>query len=181
MTHFLQHGHSEKPNTNTDAAPISWNVVEGTEPQPGTHLVTPRHGYHHHGIYAGEGQVMHYGGLYRSLHRGPVEEVSIARFAAGHAIWIKPSPLPKYVGEEAVRRARSRLGENRYRLLSNNCEHFCSWCVYGESYSEQVEACLALPRMALLVTLGFIKAFFKAISKAMHTWLDNTALFQRPA
>jgi Lecithin retinol acyltransferase len=26
---------------------------------------------------------------------------------------------------EVMRRARSRLGEDRYRLLSNNCEHFC--------------------------------------------------------
>jgi hypothetical protein len=168
MTHLLQPGHSEEPNTNTEAAPISWNVVEDTEPQPGTHLVTPRRGYRHHGIYVGGGQVMHYGGLCRSLHRGPVEEVSIARFAAGRAIWIKPSTLPKYIGQEAVLRARSRLGENRYRLLTNNCEHFCSWCVYGESYSEQVEECRAFPRMALLVMLIFFKAFFKARTEAMH-------------
>src|ERR1700712_5351970 len=117
MKHSLQPGRSEEPNTNTEATPISWNVVADTEPQPGTHLITPRRGYRHHGIYVGEGQVMHYGGLCRSLRRGPVEEVSIARFAAGRAIWIKPSTLPKYVGQEAVQRARSRLGENRYRLL----------------------------------------------------------------
>lgn len=181
MKHLLQHGHSEEPNTNTEARPISWNVVEDTEPQPGTHLVTPRHGYHHHGIYVGAGQVMHYGGLCRSLHRGPVEEVSIARFAAGHAIWIKPNPSPKYAGQEAVQRARSRLGENRYRLLTNNCEHFCSWCVYGESYSEQVEECLASPRVALLVMRSFFKEFFKAGSKAIHAWLDNPALLQKLA
>src|ERR1700693_2534039 len=70
MTHLLQHRHSEDPNTNTEATPISWNVVEDTEPQPGTHLVTPRHGYHHHGIYVGEGRVMHYGGLWGALSRG---------------------------------------------------------------------------------------------------------------
>ncbi|MDB5989189.1 MAG: hypothetical protein JWQ10_592 [Herbaspirillum sp.] len=181
MTHLLQHGHSEEPNTNTEAAPISWNFAEDIEPQPGTHLVTPRHGYHHHGIYVGEGQVMHYGGLCRSLHRGPVEEVSIARFAAGRTIRIKPSPLPKYAGQEAVRRARSRLGENRYRLLTNNCEHFCTWCVYGESYSEQVEECRAFPRVALLATLSFFRESFKAGSKAMHAWLDNPAPLQRLA
>jgi hypothetical protein len=109
----------------------SWNC-EDTEPQLGTHLVAPRHGYQHHGIYAGDGKVMHYAGLCRSPHSGPVEEVSIARFAAGQEIWIKPSTFPKYVGQQAVGRARSRLEENRYRLLSNNCEHFCTWCAYGK-------------------------------------------------
>jgi hypothetical protein len=36
-------------------------------------------------------------------------------------------------------RARSRLGEARYRALSNNCEHLCEWCIYGEHRSRQVE------------------------------------------
>jgi hypothetical protein len=44
---------------------------------------------------------------------------------------------------EIVRRARSRLGENRYRFLSNNCEHFSEWCVNGEHRSPQVECLLA--------------------------------------
>jgi hypothetical protein len=179
MTHFFQHRHGERPSANTEAASTSWNVLDDPELQPGARLVTPRHGYRHHGIYAGEGKVMHYAGLCRSLHSGPVEEVSIARFAAGHEIWIKPSPFPMYAGQEAVRRARSRLGENRYRLLTNNCEHFCTWCVYGESYSEQVEECLAFPRAALPVTVRFLRAFFDAGSKAMHSWLDNTALLPR--
>jgi hypothetical protein len=45
-----------------------------------------------------------------------------------------------------IRRARSRIGENGYRLLSNNCEHFCEWCLHGEPRSEQVERALVLPR-----------------------------------
>jgi hypothetical protein len=44
-----------------------------------------------------------------------------------------------------IRRARSRLGENRYRLLRNNCEHFCEWCVHGISRSLQVERVLRFP------------------------------------
>ena len=34
---------------------------------------------------------------------------------------------------------RSRLGEDRYQLWSNNCEHFTSWCLHGVSRSLQVE------------------------------------------
>jgi len=147
---------SERPHPNTAPMPASWNIADDDDPLPGSHLVTPRHGYHHHGIYLGEGTVIHYAGLCRSLHRGPVEEVSIAHFAAGHEIWIKPNPYPKYRCQETVQRARSRLGENRYHLLTNNCEHFCSWCVYGESCSEQVEDCLAYPREALFVMISFV-------------------------
>jgi len=32
-----------------------------------------------------------------------------------------------------------------YRLLTNNCEHFCNWCLSGVSRSAQVEGRLQLP------------------------------------
>jgi hypothetical protein len=48
-----------------------------------------------------------------------------------------------------INRARSRVGEDRYRLLTNNCEHFCEWCLHGEHRSYQVEEWLARPRRAL--------------------------------
>jgi hypothetical protein len=40
---------------------------------------------------------------------------------------------------------RSRLGENDYRLLTNNCEHFCNWCLSGVSLSAQVARPFGLP------------------------------------
>ncbi|CAG2147830.1 hypothetical protein LMG31506_03687 [Cupriavidus yeoncheonensis] len=121
----------------------------------GAHLVTGRHGYAHHGIYAGRGRVIHYAGFAHTLQAGPVEETSLEAFAAGCAVAVRLEPCARFVGVEAVARARSRLGENRYRLLSNNCEHFCSWCLSGESRSEQVEACLRHPRAALYAVLRF--------------------------
>lgn len=117
---------------------------------PGTHLVTVRRGYLHHGIYAGDGKVVHYAGLARSLRRGPVEEVSLEQFAAGRTVLIKPAAGPRFDGAEVVRRARSRLGEDRYRITRNNCEHFCEWCLHGEPRSEQVERWLAAPLLALV-------------------------------
>jgi hypothetical protein len=109
------------------------------EPPVGAHLVTPRRGYTHHGIYVGRGRVVQYGGLSRGLRRGPVEEVALSQFAQGRTIWIRlqqPSGLDR---DEVVRRARLRLGENRYHVLTNNCEHFCEWCVRGEHRSYQVD------------------------------------------
>lgn len=43
---------------------------------------------------------------------------------------------------ETVRRALSRLGEDDYNLLSNNCEHFATWCCIGESSSKQVKTAI---------------------------------------
>ena len=41
--------------------------------------------------------------------------------------------------DTVVCRAKSRLGEKKYHLLRNNCEHFALWCKTGISSSEQVE------------------------------------------
>jgi DNA-binding winged helix-turn-helix (wHTH) protein/TolB-like protein len=112
----------------------------------GAHLVTPRRTYQHHGIYVGDGKVVHYAGLHHGLRRRPVEEVTIDEFAKGHPIQLLTGTGSAFASHEVVERARSRMGENEWRLLTNNCEHFCEWCVRGEARSYQVEAVLALPR-----------------------------------
>src|ERR1051325_5876502 len=37
-----------------------------------------------------------------------------------------------------IRRALTKLGENDYHLLFNNCEHFKNWVLHGNSHSKQV-------------------------------------------
>jgi hypothetical protein len=105
----------------------------------GTHLTTPRRGFVHHGIYAGDGRVIHYAGFGRAWRSGPVEEVSLERFANGHPVQALPASAATFGGAEAVARARMRLGEDRYRVWTNNCEHFVHWCLSGTSRSTQVE------------------------------------------
>ena len=117
------------------------------EPPLGSHLVTPRRGYLHHGIYVGDGRVVHYAGLAGGLQRGPVEEVPIARFTRGHPVWVKSHSPSNFESREVIERARSRVGEDGYRLLTNNCEHFCEWCLRGEHRSYQVDALLARLRV----------------------------------
>jgi hypothetical protein len=111
----------------------------------GAHLITARLGYNHHGVYVGRGRVVHYSGLSGFWQCGPVEEVSLAQFVNGHPVRILDHFESQYSPEEIVRRARSRLGEDDYRLLTNNCEHFCNWCVSGISRSAQVERRLQSP------------------------------------
>jgi hypothetical protein len=127
----------------------------GTQEEPalGAHLITPRRGYLHHGIYVGASRVVHYSGLSRGLRRGPVEEVPLAGFACGRPIWVRRTASSTFDLWEIVGRARSRVGENCYRLLTNNCEHFCEWCLRGTPRSLQVEEWAAAPVRALLTTM----------------------------
>jgi hypothetical protein len=115
----------------------------------GAHLVTPRGWYEHHGIYAGNGRVVHYAGYCHGLHTGPVEEVSLEQFCGGQGFAIRVQAGSNYTPAEIVERARSRIGEQRYHLLANNCEHFCEWAVNGRSCSSQVERFLAFPQALL--------------------------------
>ena len=131
-------------------------LVGDQEPPLGSHLVTPRRGYLHHGIYIGGLKVVHYSGLAHGLRRGPVEDVPIARFAGGQRVWVRPSLSCDFDVQEIIRRAQSRVGENCYRLLTNNCEHFCEWCLHGNARSLQVEAWLAWPRRRLVAMFRLI-------------------------
>ncbi len=108
-------------------------------PAPGSHIATPRSGYEHHGIYAGNGMVIHYAGLCRhSLHRGPVLEVSLESFEDGFGYRVVESTNARFSPAQVIERARTRIGEDRYRVFSNNCEHFCTWCTNGHAVSGQV-------------------------------------------
>ena len=111
-----------------------------TELPLGAHVTSPRLGFVHHGIYVGYGQVIHYGGYERGLRRAPIQVVALEQFTKGRGLSVLTPACPEYTGAACVERARSRLGENRYELWSNNCEHFVEWCVSGSSRSRQVEA-----------------------------------------
>jgi hypothetical protein len=135
------------------------------EPPLGAHLITPRRGYTHHGIYAGGGTVLHYAGLSRAIRSGPVAQVRLDEFANGQAVYVECRSEPALDAHEVVARAQSRLGESRYRLLTNNCEHFTEWSRFGVSRSTQVERWLGLTLAAarsLMQTVRsapFAKAF----------------------
>ncbi|WP_175688737.1 lecithin retinol acyltransferase family protein [Burkholderia anthina] len=134
-------------------------------PSVGAHLVTGRLGYAHHGIYIGDGNVIHYAGWSRHLSGGPVEVVTLDTFCAGFELAVIRHARAPYDGTEAARRAASRLGECRYRLLTNNCEHFCRWCLFGVGRSEQVESCLRNPVHGIAVVVMLIAC---ALAARLH-------------
>jgi hypothetical protein len=143
----------------------AWTLMEGEEPPLAAHLVTPRRGYLHHGLYVGNGRIIHYPGLVAGFRRRAVEEVSLAEFARGRPIAVRTDSNLRFEREDVVRRARARLGENRYHILRNNCEHFCEWCLSGVNRSRQLES--------LLVRLG---ATAVAIVDAIATSCNSTQI-----
>jgi hypothetical protein len=90
--------------------------------------------YQHHGIDCGDGSVIHY--------RKPSEIVECTPFkifSKGNPVYVKEYTTEfSFVPDIVVRRAQSRLGENQYNLLFNNCEHFATWCKTGIVDSKQV-------------------------------------------
>ena len=69
----------------------------------GAHLVTPRRGYTHHGIYVGNGIVIHYAGSPARAPRPRAADDAV-EFADGHAV-DRGRRGAKHSGDEAAQRA----------------------------------------------------------------------------
>jgi hypothetical protein len=97
--------------------------------------------YQHYGVYIGNGKVIHVApleGQEISMENGVIHETTVERFLNGRALKIDTNIEKNFSDNEIVQRARSRLGEKGYDLLTNNCEHLARWCVTGENISYQV-------------------------------------------
>ncbi|NJK54826.1 MAG: NC domain-containing protein [Pleurocapsa sp. SU_5_0] len=113
--------------------------------------------YKHYGIDCGDGTVIHY--------RKPsevIEQTSLGTFSRGNPVYVAEySAGFGYIPDVVVERATSRLGERDYNLLSNNCEHFTSWCKTGINDSKQIRN--YLPAIATLD----ISQLYKPIQQAL--------------
>ena len=112
--------------------------------QIGDHVVTPRIGYTHHGLYLGNKEVIHYVGSSLGGPSGRITQVSLEQFCQGNGCTVREYPIRIYGRKESVQRAYKRLGEAQYDLLLNNCEQFVTWCIMGFAYSEQINELVAL-------------------------------------
>lgn len=123
----------------------------------GDHIKVRRRGYTHHGVDLGDGRVIHYSGLAESLAGGPVEVISHDNFADGRELEVVHH-RQRLDPDEAVERARSRVGEDRYNVVLRNCEHFATWAVTGRERSTQVRAAAATLGTTLALALGVVVA-----------------------
>lgn len=130
----------------------------------GSHLIVQHLGYSHHGIYAGKGRVIHYSGFAHLFKKHPIEITSIEKFAHGKKIRIREYSNPKYKGRLVVKRMRSRMNENNYHLIINNCEHLCSWAITGIESSPQV-----IKMMNRLTTIGYVSSIMSYLNSLFLT------------
>ena len=98
----------------------------------GDHIYVSYGGFTHHGIYCGDDRVIHYGS------RSKICEVSLSDFAKHHDVSVQKYDHA-YPADRVVSRAKKRLGEKKYNLLFNNCEHFATSCKVGRSRCRQLE------------------------------------------
>ena len=90
--------------------------------------------YEHYGIDCGDGTIIHYS----KAGEAEVARTSQASFAQGGAIYTK-NPATAFIPDVVIDRAESRLGERRYDLFFNNCEHFADWCKTGRGECSQLD------------------------------------------
>lgn len=90
--------------------------------------------YEHYGIDCGDGTIIHYS----KAGEAEIARTSQAAFAQGGAVYTK-NPATAFIPDVVIDRAESRLGEQRYDLFFNNCEHFADWCKTGRGDCSQLD------------------------------------------
>ena len=114
---------------------------------PGDHIRVKRPLYYHHGIYVGEGKVIHYSGKDGdSVERPELVEVIESDMdfflQDGIAEVAKPSlkeSLYCRSKKECVKLAKEALGRRGYNFLHNNCETLANECAYRKTLTSQIE------------------------------------------
>ena len=121
---------------------------------------------YHYGIYVSENEVIQFG--LAPIARPTVKDCDVAvccsdldTFRCNAVIEIgepEESELPLLRSrEEIVQCARSRIGEKKYNILYNNCEHFVYECVLGIKYCSQTERVRSLFRSLPLLDVYVAK------------------------
>lgn len=88
----------------------------------GDHICVNRGLYWHHGIYLGNGRVIHYTGYLKDKGKNAAVKIeSIQKFSKEREIYYGNSNA-QYSDDEIVKRAKSRIGEKDYDIVGNNCE-----------------------------------------------------------
>jgi hypothetical protein len=110
--------------------------------------------YHHAGVYAGKGQVIHVSpsgkGMWEDTKKAAknllhgkelasVLQTTVGEFADGGPVSQGPSEH-RFTPKERAKRAISHLNEQwHYRPIAHNCQHFASEMVSGAPHSPEAE------------------------------------------
>ena len=73
----------------------------------------------------------------RDIRRKKILDSGISTLAELKKRFQEGTEYSIYSPKETIKRAKSKIGEHRYNLLKNNCEHFAFWCKTGEKECNQ--------------------------------------------
>lgn len=122
----------------------------GTRPEAGDILAVRRKNavYTHYGICVGNERVVHFSGPIGDDLSGKdtrIRNTALKDFLRGDPLLVQviDEERRRYNRKETVERALAAVGKTeivggRYNFMLNNCEHFATWCVYGEGLTHQV-------------------------------------------
>lgn len=136
--------------------------------------------FQHHGVDLGDGTVVHFtdgrGGV--AGPGGDPADFCVCRTPLSHFLPRGDEMVHRVRhadplrGEKIRRRAMRMVGRRGYDLVTNNCEHFASWCVTGHFHSRQVG--IALERAAAATAKA-------AMGAATHLSLRTAVALTRSA
>lgn len=123
---------------------MKW-VLEKLE--KGDHIRVKRQYYFHHGVYIGDGMVIHFTGEQNDSIMDPknvlVRKTTIEFFANGSIVEkAKPGFFEKRFVKNVdtiVHDAENAVGEGEYDFLHNNCEDFANRICYTKNLTSQVK------------------------------------------
>ncbi|MDX1708431.1 MAG: lecithin retinol acyltransferase family protein [Desulfobacterales bacterium] len=125
----------------------------------GDHIYVKRKGYFysHHGIYAGNGRVLHFRGAVQEKKDPTVILSDVDTFLKNGRLQ-RRTYKQRLPHAQSVKIARAHLAQKGYSLVFNNCEHFATYCATGKKKSPQVSKIIGgMATLALAVTGMFIR------------------------
>ena len=143
--------------------------LSAAELLPGDHIYVKRRGrfYTHHGIYTGNGEVIHFTGSIREKTDPTVHKTDLSAFLKGGTLqrhhYKERSSASKTIGI-----AKEQLFGRNYSTLWNNCEHFATYCATGRRKSIQVRRVIS--GLGTVATGIAIYAFTRMISSATRKY-----------
>jgi len=161
VEHEVQHGRPQQGNSsciyrrcNTELIPQVGRpgrrrVTNIHIIAPGDHIMWHRNyaAYHHAIVESVDDRknqikILEYSGTVHRIngHFASIQSNTITFNSGGDMMYVVDYDNGcSYPNEETLRRARTRLGETRYNLITNNCEHFATWCKTGREDSQQTK------------------------------------------
>ena len=97
---------------------------------------------HHYGIYVSDNEIIQYGSgqdIFMPKDTIKVNTCTIEEFLNGKFLEVREYSLKEKIiknnPKKVIALAKEKIGEAKYDILNNNCEHFVNECVFNKHES----------------------------------------------